>query len=245
MTEPILSVQDLHVAYPAGVHAVKGASLNVNEGEIVALLGSNGAGKSTLLNSVSGVIRPRSGRVTFRGQDITRTPAHQIVRLGVAQAPEGRRVFAPLTVKENLLLGAYIHHGRAVTQSLDEVLALFPRLRDRLPQVAGTLSGGEQQMLAIGRALMASPRLLLLDEPSLGLAPLVVKAIFSTIREVNALGTSVLLVEQDARAALRLADRAYVLDAGEVVLSGSASELLVDPRVEAAYLGGAVRRANA
>ena len=245
MNGSMLTVEDLQVVYPGGVRAVKGASLVVNEGEIVALLGSNGAGKSTLLSSVCGLIRPRSGQVAFRGQDITHLPAHRIVSLGISQAPEGRRVFAPLTVRENLLLGAYTYQGSAVSESLERVLALFPRLRDRLPQVAGTLSGGEQQMLAIGRALMARPNLLLLDEPSLGLAPLVVKSIFATIREVNALGTSVLLVEQDARAALRLADRAYVLDAGEVVLSGSASELLVDPRVEATYLGGAVRKTDA
>jgi len=241
----MLAVQDLHVAYPGGVNAVKGASLVVHEGEVVALLGSNGAGKSTLLNSVCGIIRPRSGQVSFRGDDITRLPAHRIVGLGVSQAPEGRRVFAPLTVKENLLLGAYTNRGRDVADLLERILTLFPRLRDRLPQLAGTLSGGEQQMLAIGRALMARPKLLLLDEPSLGLAPLVVKAIFATIREVNAQGTSVLLVEQDARAALRLADRAYVLDAGEVVLDGPASALLTDPRVEAAYLGGSVRKTDA
>jgi branched-chain amino acid transport system ATP-binding protein len=243
MADPMLSVRDLHVSYPGGVNAVKGASLDVNEGEIVALLGSNGAGKSTLLNCISGLIRPRAGQVTFQGHDITRLAAHRIIRLGMAQSPEGRRVFAPLTVRENLLLGGYTHRGRTLSESLDGVLALFPRLRDRLPQLAGTLSGGEQQMLAIGRALMARPRLLLLDEPSLGLAPLVVRSIFATIRQVNAEGTSVLLVEQDARAALRLADRAFVLDAGEIVLSGSAAELAKDPRVEAAYLGGSVRKA--
>lgn len=242
MAEPLLSVQDLEVVYPGGVRAVKAATMEVNEGEVVALLGTNGAGKSTLLNSVCGLLRARAGRVTFKGQDITRWPAHRIMRLGVSQSPEGRHVFAPLTVRENLLLGAYIHHGRGVTQSLDDVLALFPRLRERLPQLAGTLSGGEQQMLAIGRALMAKPRLLLLDEPSLGLAPMVVRSIFATIRLINQQGTSVLLVEQDVRAALRLAVRAYVLDAGEIVLSGDASKLIADPRVEAAYLGGSVRK---
>ena len=245
MAEPMLAVHELEVVYPGGVRAVKGASLDVHEGEIVALLGSNGAGKSTLLNGVCGILRARSGRVSFQGQDITKTPAHRIMRLGVSQAPEGRRVFAPLTVRENLLLGAYTHRGRGVSQSLDEVLGLFPRLRDRLPQLAGTLSGGEQQMLAIGRALMAKPKLLLLDEPSLGLAPMIVRSIFATVRQINQQGTSVLLVEQDARAALRLANRAYVLDAGEMVLSGPASELVRDPRVEAAYLGGSVRKADA
>jgi branched-chain amino acid transport system ATP-binding protein len=239
----MLAVQDLHVSYPGGINAVKGASLDVQEGEIVALLGSNGAGKSTLLNSICGLIRPRSGRVSFLGQDISRAPAHRIVGLGISQSPEARRVFAPLTVRENLLLGGYVHHGTIVGDSMDAVLTLFPRLRDRLPQLAGTLSGGEQQMLAIGRALMARPKLLLLDEPSLGLGPLVVRSIFATIRQVNAEGTSVLIVEQDARAALHLADRAYVLDAGEIVLNGPAAELLNDPRVQAAYLGGSVRKA--
>jgi branched-chain amino acid transport system ATP-binding protein len=245
MAEPILAVQDLEVVYPGGVRGIKGVSLEVQEGEIVALLGSNGAGKSTLLNGVCGILRPRTGRVSFQGKDITKTPAHVIMSLGVCQAPEGRRVFAPLTVRENLLLGAYTQRGRGVDQSLDEILGLFPRLRDRLAQLAGTLSGGEQQMLAIGRALMGKPKLLLLDEPSLGLAPLIVRSIFATVLHINEQGTSVLLVEQDARAALRLANRAYVLDAGEMVLSGAASDLARDPRVEAAYLGGSVRKADA
>ena len=244
MAEPMLVVRDLRITYPGGVNAVKGASLDVDEGEIVALIGANGAGKSTLLNGISGLIRARSGQIMFGGRDITRAPPHRIVQWGMAQAPEGRRVFAPLTVRENLLLGGYIHRGRVLAESFDAVLALFPRLRERLPQPAGTLSGGEQQMLAIGRALMARPRLLLLDEPSLGLAPLVVREIFTTVRQVNAEGTAVLLVEQDARAALRLANRAFVIEAGEVVLSGPAAALLADPRVEAAYLGGSVRGDN-
>jgi branched-chain amino acid transport system ATP-binding protein len=241
----MLAVDGLEVVYPGGIRGVKNASLVVHEGEIVALLGSNGAGKSTLLNSVCGLVRSSSGRVSFRGQDITRTKAHQIMRLGVSQSPEGRRVFAPLTVRENLILGAYAHRGHGQKQSLEYVLTLFPRLRDRLPQLGGTLSGGEQQMLAIGRALMARPKLLLLDEPSLGLAPIVVRSIFGAIRQVNEQGTSVLLVEQDVRAALRLADRAYVLDAGETVLEGAASDLFNDERIQAAYLGGSVRKDDA
>ncbi|MFS8640569.1 MAG: ABC transporter ATP-binding protein [Symbiobacteriaceae bacterium] len=234
----LLELEGVHVYY-GHVHALKGIDLVVEEGEIVALLGANGAGKSTTLRAISGLVRPRRGRITFRGQDLTRLPAHRLPALGIAHAPEGRRIFGPLTVDENLTLGAYQRRdARAVEETRRWVFDLFPRLKERRRQLAGTMSGGEQQMLAIGRALMSNPRLLLLDEPSLGLAPLLVRQIFETIREINRQGVTVLLVEQNARAALRLAHRAYVLETGRVALAGPSAELSRDPRMQEVYLGG-------
>ncbi|HEY8414331.1 MAG TPA: ABC transporter ATP-binding protein [Thermaerobacter sp.] len=234
----LLELEGVHVYY-GHVHALKGIDLVVEEGEIVALLGANGAGKSTTLRAISGLVRPRRGRITFRGQDLTRLPAHRLPALGIAHAPEGRRIFGPLTVDENLTLGAYQRRDpRAVEETRRWVFDLFPRLKERRRQLAGTMSGGEQQMLAIGRALMSAPKLLLLDEPSLGLAPLLVRQIFETIREINRQGVTVLLVEQNARAALRLAHRAYVLETGRVALAGPSGELLRDPRMQEVYLGG-------
>ncbi|GAB6876333.1 ABC transporter ATP-binding protein [Thermaerobacter litoralis] len=234
----MLELAGVHVFY-GHVHALKGIDLVVDEGEIVALLGANGAGKSTTLRAISGLVRPREGSIRFQGQDLLRLPAHQLPALGIAHAPEGRRVFGPLTVDENLTLGAYRQADRAAVEETRRwVFDLFPRLKERRGQLAGTMSGGEQQMLAIGRALMSRPRLLLLDEPSLGLAPLVVRQIFHTIREINRQGVTVLLVEQNARAALKLAHRAYVLETGTVALSGPAAELARDPRMQQAYLGG-------
>ena len=234
----LLELEGVHVYY-GHVHALKGIDLVVEEGEIVALLGANGAGKSTTLRAISGLVRPRRGRITFRGQDLTRLPAHRLPALGIAHAPEGRRIFGPLTVDENLTLGAYQRRDpRAVEETRRWVFDLFPRLKERRRQLAGTMSGGEQQMLAIGRALMSAPKLLLLDEPSLGLAPLLVRQIFETIREINRQRVTVLLVEQNARAALRLAHRAYVLETGRVALAGPSGELLRDPRMQEVYLGG-------
>lgn len=236
--ESILEVDDLHVYY-GHVHALKGVSFHVRPGEVVALLGANGAGKSTTLRAISGLVRPRQGDIRWQGRSLRSVPAHAIVSLGVSHAPEGRKVFSTLTVEENLNLGAYTRRGdsEGVARSKERVFALFPRLAERRHQLAGTLSGGEQQMLAIGRALMSSPRLLLLDEPSLGLAPLLVRAIFQTIREINRQGVTILLVEQNVRAALQLAHRAYVLETGRLALEGPAEELRRDPRVRKAYLG--------
>lgn len=238
--ENILEVQDLHVYY-GHVHALKGVSFHVRPGEIVALLGANGAGKSTTLRAISGLVRPRQGDIRWQGRSLRNVPAHAIVSLGVSHAPEGRKVFSTLTVEENLNLGAYTRRRDRdeVARNKERVFALFPRLAERRHQLAGTLSGGEQQMLAIGRALMSSPRLLLLDEPSLGLAPLLVRAIFQTIREINQQGVTILLVEQNVRAALQLAHRAYVLETGRLALEGAAEELRRDPRVRKAYLGEA------
>jgi branched-chain amino acid transport system ATP-binding protein len=234
---PLLRVESLFVAYGA-ILALRGVDFEVRAGEIATLIGSNGAGKSTLLRAVSGLLRPRSGRIWFDGQDITAERADRRVARGISQVPEGRRIFANLTVRENLQMGAYLRRADDAS-ALERALALFPRLRERLGQSAGTLSGGEQQMLAIGRALMAQPRLLLLDEPSLGLAPILVQQIFAIIAEINAQGTTVVLVEQNARQALRVAQRAYVLETGVVTLAGAASELAEDERVRRAYLGGA------
>ncbi len=240
MSEPILEVRDLH-AYYGHVHALKGVSLSLAAGEIVALIGANGAGKSTTLRAISGLVRPRSGDILIAGRSTRDLPAHQIVYLGVSHAPEGRKIFSTLTVNENLNMGAYsLNSAKAVIETHRErVFQLFPRLAERRHQLAGTLSGGEQQMLAIGRALMSDPKILLLDEPSLGLAPLLVRAIFDTIREINATGVSILLVEQNARAALRLAHKGYVLETGRIVLAGPADQLLADARVRKAYLGEA------
>ncbi len=234
---PLLRIENLHTYY-GHVHALKGIDLEVEEGEIVTLIGANGAGKSTTLRTISGLVRPREGRIEFNGHVLNHVPAHRIVQMGVCHVPEGRRIFTTLTVMENLMMGAYtVKDERTIQENLRRVFDLFPRLAERKNQLGGTLSGGEQQMLTIGRALMARPKLLLLDEPSLGLAPMLVKAIFETIREINARGTTILLVEQNARAALKIAHRAYVLETGRVVLSGPARELMQDERVRKAYLG--------
>ena len=233
----LLDVRDLNVYYGA-IHALQGISFTVNEGEIVTLIGANGAGKSTTLCTISGLLRPRRGAIRFQTRDITMMPAEQIVRLGIIQVPEGRKIFAPLTVQENLEMGAYTREDKAeIQQSLDRVFASFPRLKERIHQLGGTLSGGEQQMLATGRGLMARPTLLLLDEPSMGLSPIMVEEIFKIIQEINAKGTSILLVEQNAHMALSIAHRAYVLETGRIVLEGGAKEVRDNPQVRAAYLG--------
>ncbi len=233
----ILQVNDLHVYY-GSIHAVKGVSFSVNEGEIVTLIGANGAGKSTVLNTVSGLLHPRSGSVFFAGADLKGVAPHRIVERGLAQVPEGRHVFLQMTVEENLEMGAYTQPGSSVPPGIADVYARFPRLKERRRQVAGTLSGGEQQMLAMGRALMSRPKLLMLDEPSMGLAPILVEQIFDIIRELHAAGTTILLVEQNAQAALSVADRAYVLETGRVTLSGTGKELMASDAVRKAYLGG-------
>jgi branched-chain amino acid transport system ATP-binding protein len=233
----LLEVENLNVFYGA-IHALQGISFNIEEGEIVTLIGANGAGKSTILRTISGIIRPRSGRILFKGEDITLTPAENIVRKGISQVPEGRKIFAPLTVKENLEMGAYIIKDKSEKDRLMErVFKSFPRLKERIGQLGGTLSGGEQQMLATGRGLMSKPSLLLLDEPSMGLSPILVQEIFSIIKEINAQGTSILLVEQNAQIALSVAHRSYVLETGNIVLSGPAREIAENPKVKAAYLG--------
>jgi len=234
---PLLELQDIH-AYYGNIRALKGVSLSVGRGEIVTLIGSNGAGKTTTLRTVLGTVRPLRGTVSFGGRRIDRVPTHRIARLGIAQSPEGRRIFAPMTVLENLELGAFARDDReAIPADLERVLALFPRLRDRLQQKGGTLSGGEQQMLAMGRALMARPDMLLLDEPSMGLSPILVETIFGIIRDINRLGTTILLVEQNARMALRVAHRGYVIQTGRIVLQDAASALLHSDVVRKAYLG--------
>jgi branched-chain amino acid transport system ATP-binding protein len=234
----LLRASNLDVHYGA-VHALSGVSIEIARGEIVTLIGANGAGKSTTLRAVSGMVRPSAGRVEFDGQDITGSPSHELVKRGLCHVPEGRGIFANLTVAENLDLGGYARADRsALAADRERSLTLFPRLRERLTQLAGTLSGGEQQMLAIGRALMARPKLLLLDEPSLGLAPMIVRKIFQIIREINAEGTTIFVVEQNAHMALSVAHRAYVLQTGNVIKSGMASDLLEDPDVKKAYLGG-------
>ena len=233
-----LAVEQLDVYYGA-VHALKGVSLHVDAGEIVTLIGANGAGKTTLLRTISGIVPARAGRVSFEGKDITKLPAHEIVGLGVSQSPEGRMVFANLSVEDNLELGAYRRRDRdGIKKDYEKVFRLFPRLLERRKQLSGTLSGGEQQMLAMGRALMSRPRLLLLDEPSLGIAPLLVRDIFKTIVEINRAGTTVLLVEQNAHMALGIAQRGYVLETGRVVLEDTAAKLAANDEVRAAYLGG-------
>ncbi len=236
----LLEVKDLQVSYGA-IAALKGISFEVDEGEIVTLIGGNGAGKSTTLRAISGLVRPRSGSIVFHGRNITRAPSHKIVSMGISHVPEGRRPFSNLSVRENLLLGAFTQKaGKETAESLERVFVRFPRLRERVGQLAGTLSGGEQQMLAMGRALMARPQILLLDEPSMGLSPILVQQIFDIIREINQAGTAILLVEQNAYMALSVANRAYVLETGTVALSGSASQLRSDPKVRAAYLGDVV-----
>ena len=233
----LLEVNDIHTYYDA-IHALKGITISVDEGEIVTLIGANGAGKSTTLNSICGLYHPRSGSIRFDGQPIHQLPPHEIVQLGLSQAPEGRQVFGRLTVTENLKMGAYTRTDKeGIAADMERVFELFPRLKERSKQVAGTLSGGEQQMLAIGRAMMASPRLLLLDEPSMGLAPLLVETIFDTIREINEQGTTILLVEQNASIALSLAQRGYVLETGRIVLQDTAEALQANEMVRKAYLG--------
>lgn len=232
----MLEVKALHVAY-GKIEAVKGISFTVEEGQVVSLIGTNGAGKTTTLRTISGLLRPSSGSILFEGQPIDRTPAHEIVIQGVAHSPEGRRIFPRMTVEENLLLGAFTRKDKELQQDLDYAYELFPILQERRSQPAGTFSGGEQQMLAMGRALMSKPRLLMLDEPSMGLSPLMMKRIMSTIDHLRSQGMTILLVEQNAQAALKLADHAYVLEVGKVVLEGSGRSLLKDDAVRKAYLG--------
>ncbi|MCH4157457.1 MAG: ABC transporter ATP-binding protein [Acidaminococcaceae bacterium] len=234
----MLKVDNINVFYGA-IHAIKGISIDVSDGEIVTLIGSNGAGKSTTLRTISGLMKPKTGTIKFEDKDITGVSAHKIVGMGLCQVPEGRHVFSNMTVMENLQLGAYLRKDKAgISQDLEEVFKKFPRLLERKLQVAGTLSGGEQQMLAMGRALMSRPRLLLLDEPSMGLAPLLVKEIFNIIKEINESGTTILLVEQNAKMALDIADKAYVLETGRITLAGTAKELQNSEAVQKAYLGG-------
>jgi branched-chain amino acid transport system ATP-binding protein len=233
----LLEINDIHTYYGA-IHALRGVTMHVDEGEIVTLIGSNGAGKSTTLRSVSGLLRPRKGEIVLRGKRIDGLKPHEIVELGVSQSPEGRRVFARMTVHENLEMGAYSRKDKVPTADFDHIYELFPRLRERTAQRAGTLSGGEQQMLAIGRALMAKPRVLLLDEPSMGLAPILVEQIFDIIKTINQDGTTVLLVEQNALMALAIANRGYILQTGEIVLTDQAAALATNAAVREAYLGG-------
>ena len=234
----MLAVKDLEVYY-GSIHAIKKISFDVREGEIVTLIGANGAGKTTTLHAISGLVKARSGEINFCGNNLRSMEAHKIIRLGLAQVPEGRRIFASMTVQENLEMGAYVRRDREqIQQDYERVFERLPRLKERRRQIAGTLSGGEQQMLAIGRALMSNPKMLLLDEPSMGLSPLLVSEIFKIIRDVNESGMTVLLVEQNAKQALEIADRAYVLETGTISMSGDASELAADEKVRAAYLGG-------
>lgn len=233
----LLDVGDLNVYYGA-IHALQGVSFNVEEGEIVTLIGANGAGKSTTLRTISGLLRSRTGHIRFKDTDISMMPAQQIVQLGVSHVPEGRKIFAPLTVKENLMMGAFTRTDKTEIQhSMERVFASFPRLKERINQLGGTLSGGEQQMLATGRGMMCRPALLMMDEPSMGLSPILVEEIFSIIKEINSQGTSILLVEQNAQMALSISHRAYVLETGRIVLSGSAKEIADNPQVKSAYLG--------
>ena len=233
----MLKVENIQVYYGM-INAIKGVSFEVNEGEVIALIGANGAGKTTILHTITGLIAPKSGSVMFEGRDLTKTPAHKIVYLGMAHVPEGRRVFQQLTVLDNLKLGAFsMSDKKKVEENLAYVYKHFPRLEERKNQIAGTLSGGEQQMLAMGRALMSNPKIILMDEPSMGLSPLLVNEIFKIIGEVSKEGTTVLLVEQNAKKALSIADRAYVLETGNIVMEGKASDLLSDSRIKSAYLG--------
>ncbi|MBR2214201.1 MAG: ABC transporter ATP-binding protein [Selenomonadaceae bacterium] len=238
MAESLLVIKDINVYYGA-IHALKGVSLEVNKGEIVTLIGANGAGKSTTLRTVSGLLRSKSGAISFRGENIAHLAAHEIVKKGISQVPEGRRIFAEMTVMENLELGAFIRDDKeGIAEDINMVFTRFPRLEERKKQLAGTLSGGEQQMLAMGRALMSRPQLLLLDEPSMGLAPLLIKEIFSIIQDINRAGTTILLVEQNANMALSIAHRAYVLETGRITLQGAAKTLAASEEVRKAYLGG-------
>lgn len=232
----MLNINDIHVYYGA-IHAIKGISFEVNEGETVALIGANGAGKSTTLKTISGLMHSKSGDITLDGMDIKHIPAYKLVKLGLAHVPEGRRIFLQMTVQENLEMGAFTS-SLPIQDSLEYVYSHFPRLKERRKQISGTLSGGEQQMLAMGRAMMIKPRLLMLDEPSMGLAPILVEEIFDIIRELKESGTTILLVEQNASKALEIADRAYVLETGKIVLSGTGKELAQSPEIKKAYLGG-------
>ena len=234
----MLEVENIHVYYGA-IHALKGVSFHLNEGEIVALIGTNGAGKSTTLNTVSGLLDPNPGKLFFYGKEITDVPPQDIVKMGIVQVPEGRKIFARMTVRENLEMGAYVFNDRdRIEEDIESAFEQFPRLKERQKQMGGTLSGGEQQMLAMARALMTRPKLLLMDEPSMGLAPILVEQVFEIIQNINRKGTSVLLVEQNAQMALSIADRAYVLETGTVALEGPGNELLNNPLVKEAYLGG-------
>ena len=235
--EPILKVSDINVYYGA-IHAIKGVSFEVNPGEIVTLIGANGAGKSTTLQTISGLLHSRTGSIEFLGESLMGIPAHKIVAKGLAQVPEGRRIFLQMSVEENLQMGAYTRSGGGIDEDLEKIYTYFPRLMERRRQIAGTLSGGEQQMLAMGRALMSRPKLLMLDEPSMGLAPILVEQIFEIIRTLHQAGTTILLVEQNAQAALNIADRGYVLETGKIVTSGTGAELLASPEIKRAYLGG-------
>ena len=235
--EPILQVSDLSVSY-GSINAVKGVSFQVNPGEVVTLIGANGAGKSTILNTISGLLHPKSGSILFQGKDLRGIPADKILCLGLAQVPEGRHVFLQMTVEENLEMGAYTQPKSTIAPGIADVYQRFPRLKERRRQIAGTLSGGEQQMLAMGRALMSKPTLLMLDEPSMGLAPILVEQIFDIIKDLHKAGSTILLVEQNAQMALSVADRGYVLETGRVVQSGSGAELLASPAIKKAYLGG-------
>jgi branched-chain amino acid transport system ATP-binding protein len=233
----MLTLEDIHVGYGA-IEALKGVSMHVGQGEVITLIGANGAGKTTTLRTITGLLNPSQGRVLYEGEDISGTPTHKLVARGIAMSPEGRGVFANLTVRENLQMGAYLQKDkRKIAEDTERAFRMFPRLKEREKQKAGTLSGGEQQMLAMGRALMSRPRLLLLDEPSLGLAPLVVHTIFEAIDEIRGEGTTILLVEQNAHAALGHSDRAYVLETGQIVMEGPSKELAADPRIKEAYLG--------
>lgn len=237
----MLSIRDLQVYYGA-INAIKGISFDVEQGEIIALIGANGAGKTTILHTITGLVQAKHGSIMFGGKDLTKTPAHKIVSMGMAHVPEGRRVFAQLSVYENLMLGAFTRKDKdEINESLKKVFDRFPRLEERRTQAAGTLSGGEQQMLAMGRGIMSAPDLIMLDEPSLGLAPLLVNTIFDTIREIKAMGKTILLVEQNALKALSVADNAYVLEQGRITKSGPGKELLKDPAIAEAYLGKAAR----
>lgn len=234
----MLKIEDLRVSYGM-IEAIKGISFEVNDGEIVTLIGSNGAGKTTTMHAISGLLKPKSGSITLDGQELTKVPANKIVGMGLAQVPEGRRVFAQQTVEENLILGAYLRKDKdGIQKDLENCYELFPRLKERMKQPAGTLSGGEQQMLAMARALMAKPKIMLMDEPSMGLSPLLVKEIFRIIKDINNQGTTVLLVEQNAKMALGIADRAYVLETGKIILEGTGAELAASEQVRKAYLGG-------
>ena len=233
----ILKVEDINVYY-GSIHAIKGISFEVDEGEVVTLIGANGAGKSTTLNTISGLLRSKTGSIEFMGESLAKVPCHKVVERGLALVPEGRRIFLQMTVQENLEMGAFTQKGDTVQEDLEKVYTLFPRLKERIKQMAGTLSGGEQQMLAMGRALMSRPKLLMLDEPSMGLAPLLVEQIFDIIRQLHADGTTILLVEQNAQAALAVADRGYVLETGRIVTEGTGTALLESDTIRKAYLGG-------
>jgi branched-chain amino acid transport system ATP-binding protein len=235
--QPLLVVEDLQVYY-GNIHALKGLSLHISPGEIVTLIGGNGAGKSTTLNTISGLLRPRKGTIRYEGRDLTSVPPYKVVTLGISQSPEGRKIFPRMSVQENLEMGAFSRPGQKLSDDFERVFDLFPVLRARRTQPGGTLSGGEQQMLAMGRALMARPKLLMLDEPSMGLAPMLVEKIFEIIKEINGQGTTILLVEQNANVALENSDRGYVLETGSIVLSDTADALLANPQVREAYLGG-------